>query len=447
MRNCCAGAAATPTMSRRRDAPLCAAVAACGGAHPRHRCNGGARRARRAGGLYRRRPGGRRDWRASALRARRQRPDGKPNHEPPYRALALERVRVVGDPVVAVVAETLAAAKEAAERVAVDYEPLPAVTDTAAAAAPGAPAVWDEAPDNVCFFQEVGDKAAVEAAFARASTSCANASSSPASRRARWRRARRSASMTSARSATPAPRACRRRSPADRARRGDVFKLPTHALPRDLARRRRRLRPEGQPLSGIRAGAVGGAPARPPGANGSASAAKRSCPTTTPATMSPTWRWRSTNDGRFLALRVAHPRQSRRLSVGQRAPCPPTISAASPATYTHAGDPCRRNRRVLQHQPDLRPIAAPAGRKPPTAIERIIDIAARELGIDRVELRRRNLIPPATMPFKTGLVFTYDCGEFEATMDKALDRGRLGRRAGAAASGARRRQALRGSAS
>src|SRR5262245_12454970 len=100
-------------------------------------------------------------------RARRQRPDGKPNFEPPYRALANGAVHMVGDPVVAVVAETLAAAKEAAERVAIDYEPLPAVTDTATAAASGATAVWTEASDNICFYQEVGDRAAVEAAFAR----------------------------------------------------------------------------------------------------------------------------------------------------------------------------------------------------------------------------------------------------------------------------------------
>ena len=53
-------------------------------------------------------------------------------------------------------------------------------------------------------------------------------------------------------------------------------------------------------------------------------------------------------------------------------------------------------------------------------IEGIIDRAARELGIDRIELRRRNMIPPAAMPFKTGLIYTYDCGEFEACMDKAL---------------------------
>ena len=53
-------------------------------------------------------------------------------------------------------------------------------------------------------------------------------------------------------------------------------------------------------------------------------------------------------------------------------------------------------------------------------IERLIDLAADELGIDPVELRRRNTIPPEAMPFKTGLTFTYDCGEFEKNMDMAL---------------------------
>ena len=54
-------------------------------------------------------------------------------------------------------------------------------------------------------------------------------------------------------------------------------------------------------------------------------------------------------------------------------------------------------------------------------IERMVDLAAAELGIDAVELRRRNFIPSASMPFKTGLTFTYDCGEFERSMDMALD--------------------------
>jgi len=56
-------------------------------------------------------------------------------------------------------------------------------------------------------------------------------------------------------------------------------------------------------------------------------------------------------------------------------------------------------------------------------IERLVDLAADELGIDPAELRRRNTIPPAAMPFKTGLVFTYDCGEFEKSMDMALELG------------------------
>src|SRR5207245_1855478 len=54
-------------------------------------------------------------------------------------------------------------------------------------------------------------------------------------------------------------------------------------------------------------------------------------------------------------------------------------------------------------------------------IERMVDEAAAELGVDPVELRRRNLIPPEAMPFKTGLIFTYDCGEFSKTRDKDLE--------------------------
>src|SRR5207237_4475046 len=54
-------------------------------------------------------------------------------------------------------------------------------------------------------------------------------------------------------------------------------------------------------------------------------------------------------------------------------------------------------------------------------IERLVDLAADEFGIDPAELRRRNTIPPAAMPYKTGLTFTYDCGEFEKNMDMALE--------------------------
>src|SRR5256886_17632037 len=62
-----------------------------------------------------------------------------------------------------------------------------------------------------------------------------------------------------------------------------------------------------------------------------------------------------------------------------------------------------------------------AGRPEATyAIERVIDVAARQLGIDPLELRRRNLIPSSAMPFKTRLLFTYDCGEFARGLEMAL---------------------------
>ncbi|HEV2185564.1 MAG TPA: xanthine dehydrogenase family protein molybdopterin-binding subunit, partial [Stellaceae bacterium] len=84
---------------------------------------------------------------------------------PPRFALAAGRVRHVGDPVAFVVADTLEMARDAAELVAVDYRVLPAVVDAPAALAAGAPRLWDEAPGNLAFRFEKGDKAAVDAAM------------------------------------------------------------------------------------------------------------------------------------------------------------------------------------------------------------------------------------------------------------------------------------------
>jgi aerobic carbon-monoxide dehydrogenase large subunit len=87
---------------------------------------------------------------------------------PPRDALARDRVRHVGDPVAFVVADTREQARDAAERISVAYRPLPAVVDAAAALASGAPQLWEEAPGNLSYRFERGDKAAVDAAFARA---------------------------------------------------------------------------------------------------------------------------------------------------------------------------------------------------------------------------------------------------------------------------------------
>jgi carbon-monoxide dehydrogenase large subunit len=88
---------------------------------------------------------------------------------PPRYALARGRVRHVGDPVACVVAETRELARDASELITVEYRPLEAVTDAPAALLPEAPAIWEEAPGNLCFCFRRGDKEAVDAALARAS--------------------------------------------------------------------------------------------------------------------------------------------------------------------------------------------------------------------------------------------------------------------------------------
>ena len=94
--------------------------------------------------------------------------NGEPHVAPAHPALAVDRVRYVGDHVAIVIAETLAQAKDGAEAVAVDYQELPAVVDIASALADAAPQVHDDAPGNLCYDWELGDKAATDAAFAGA---------------------------------------------------------------------------------------------------------------------------------------------------------------------------------------------------------------------------------------------------------------------------------------
>jgi carbon-monoxide dehydrogenase large subunit len=94
--------------------------------------------------------------------------NGEPMKEPPHPILAFEKVRYVGDHVAMVVAETYEQARDAAELVVVDYEPLAAVVDVRDAQAPGAPVIHDIATNNQCYKWAIGDKAAVDATFANA---------------------------------------------------------------------------------------------------------------------------------------------------------------------------------------------------------------------------------------------------------------------------------------
>lgn len=98
----------------------------------------------------------------------RKRPDGSPMFTRAHQGLSRTEVKYVGDPVALVIAETLWQAKDAAERVEVDYEPLASVTDTRQLVAGGAPAVWAGCPDNLSHIFEQGNAQATDAAFAQA---------------------------------------------------------------------------------------------------------------------------------------------------------------------------------------------------------------------------------------------------------------------------------------
>ncbi len=91
--------------------------------------------------------------------------DGTPMNEPPHYPLCKDRVRHVGDQVAVVIAETLNQARNASELIEVDYGELPAVIDMTKAIADGSTQVWDEAPNNTCFDWDLGEKAEVDAAF------------------------------------------------------------------------------------------------------------------------------------------------------------------------------------------------------------------------------------------------------------------------------------------
>ena len=94
--------------------------------------------------------------------------DGSAMAAPPHPVLADGMVRHVGDPVAFVVADTMQAARDGIEAIAVEYEVLPSSTDLATTMDAGAPAVWPDAAGNVCFDWDIGDKAATDAEFARA---------------------------------------------------------------------------------------------------------------------------------------------------------------------------------------------------------------------------------------------------------------------------------------
>jgi carbon-monoxide dehydrogenase large subunit len=349
-------------------------------------------------------------------RARKRR-DGSPAFPTPRPALARERVRHVGDPVALVVADTLEQALDAAERVRVDYEPLPAVAATAAARGPGAPAVWDEAPDNVAFVAEAGQREAVARAIAsaphvtRLDYVVTRVAVAPLEPRAAVGEYDRRSGRYSLHTGIQGPHGTRNLL-------AGVLKVPhshLRVVTADVGGSfgmRSGLYPEmvlvlwaakrlGRPVkwtSDRREGFV-------------TDEHGRDNVSTVELALD--------RDGTFLALRVAIT-----LNVGAYL----TPRSAGPGTNNIGGVAGVYTTPAIHHQTtgvftNTTPTGPyrGAGRPEATyAIERVIDVAARELGMDPIALRRRNLVPPSAMPFKTGLVFTYDCGDFARGMDMAL---------------------------
>lgn len=350
----------------------------------------------------------------------RKKADGSPMPRPPYHVLAVDEVHFVGDAVAAVVAETLHAALEAADRVEIDYEARPSVTDCATAAAPGAPAVWPQlAPDNVCYVVRNGNVAAVEAAFAKAAHIT----------RLDYRITRVSTNSMEPRNAiglydpveermtlyagTQVPHRIRSEIAQH------IFRIPQHKL-RVVSRD------------------VGGGF----GMKGSHypeymltlwAARKLGRPVRWNATRSESfvsdyhgrdshWSVELALDerGTFLGLR-AKVIANVGAYLGLSTTLPPANNIGGIAGVYRTPAICSEVTAYFTNTGPMSPYRG-AGRPEATyAIETIIDKAADEMGLDRVDIRRRNVIPPSAMPFKTGLVFEYDCGEFEKNIDLALE--------------------------
>jgi carbon-monoxide dehydrogenase large subunit len=343
------------------------------------------------------------------------RPDGGPAPKTDRSLLASDRVRFVGEPVALVVAETRGAALEAADAVLVDYRGLPVVTDPVAAMQPGAPAVWDEVPDNIGFLWKRGDAERTDQALRDA---------------AHVTRLQFTVSRVTANSMEP------RGAWAEIGPDGRLVVHPSiqspYPLRNGLAQNNFKLEPKDIQ---VLVGDVGGSFGMKSGVQQEYAlvcwaARKLNRPvrwisdrTEGLLTDEQAREMRITAElgldagGKITALKL---RWDVNLGayVSGRSGWPvgniggtagvydiPTIYAESCGIMTHTV-----------------PTAAYRGAGRPEAtytIERLIDVAARELGIDPYELRRRNLIPPEAMPYKTALTFTYDCGEFEGNMQTA----------------------------
>ncbi|MCL2428433.1 MAG: xanthine dehydrogenase family protein molybdopterin-binding subunit [Alphaproteobacteria bacterium] len=349
----------------------------------------------------------------------RKKADGSPMFAPQRPALVADRARYVGDPVAMVIAESLAQAKDAAELVEVDYEPLPAVTSVDEAARPGAPRVWDENPDNISHTFERGDRRATDEAFARAAHVV----------RRRYVVTRVHAQYMEPRGAIGSyePSENRLTLYAD-------VNYP-HRVRNMLADKVFRL-PESQVR--VVCQDVGGGF----GAKGWQYVDHRLTLWAARKLGRPVkWKCERSEviladehgrdnigeielaldkDGKFLGLRLGMLASIGAYIASDRQLLTPfgmiiTVTGVYDIPAAHVSIDA-----VLSNTNPTAPYRG-AGRPEATyLIERIIEAAAEELGIDPIELRRRNIIREQAIPYRAALGQLYDSGQFEKNMDLAL---------------------------
>ena len=350
----------------------------------------------------------------------RKRRDGSPQFSTPQPLLARDRVRYIGEPVAMIIAETLNEAKDAAELIEVEYEDLPSATTIEEAIAPDAPVVWDECRDNVAFFHEAGNKAATEKAFAAADHVIKH-----------------NMRINRLTTVSMEPRGCiGEYDPRDdrytlrctvqgphqvrKTLAEDVLRVPAMKV-RVISDNvgggfgmKGGVYPEYQ--LALLAAKLTGRAVKWIGDRSESFLADEHCrDNITEAELA------LDKDGKFLAIRVKNYSNLGAYNAADRSAGPPTnnigVLAGTytfPAGYVEVNGTFTNTMLTGPYRGAGRPEAA-------YVLETLVDLAARKLGIDPAELRRRNMIPKEAMPFKTALVYTYDCGDFGKNLEDCLE--------------------------
>jgi len=346
----------------------------------------------------------------------RKRRDGSPMFRPPRPALTKDRVRHVGQAVALVIGESVNAAKDGAEAVVVDYGPLPLTMATDE----GQPLIWENLGDNESFFFEVGDKDATEKAIANAAHVV----------KQNFNVNRITANSMEPRGAIglydpgndrftihaghQRPWAFRTSLTKNTLNIGEhQLSLITGDMGGSFGMKGS-IYPE-IPLVGWAAKRVGRPVKWVAERSEGIAADDHARDNLTEAELA------LDENGKFLAMRVkTDANLGAYVSFMGMGPSTGNIGGLA-GVYTTP----HMFVEVVGRFTNMNPISPYRGAGRPEAsyvMERMIHLAAKELDMDPVELRRKNMIAPEQMPYKTPLTFTYDCGEFEAMMDAALEK-------------------------